>query len=54
MSFYDALRRFADSWGLIFLFLVFLAAILWVLRPGGREHYRKQGEIPFKHDKYED
>ena len=50
MSTYDTLRHFADSWGLLFLTLVFLGVFIWVLRPGARRHYRKQAEIPFKYD----
>lgn len=54
MSTYEALRHFADSWGLLFLTLIFLGVILWVMRPGARERYREQADIPFKHDKDED
>lgn len=51
MSTYDTLRHFADSWGLLGLFLVFLIVVLWVLRPGSRRHYAKQADIPFKYDR---
>jgi cytochrome c oxidase cbb3-type subunit 4 len=51
---YDALRHFADSWGLVLLTVVFLGAVLWVLRPGAGERYREQAEIPFKHDDRKD
>ncbi|WP_128291124.1 MULTISPECIES: cbb3-type cytochrome c oxidase subunit 3 [unclassified Afifella] len=50
MSTYDTLRHFADKWGLLFMLLVFAAAVLWVYRPGARASYRAQGDIPFKHD----
>ncbi|RAI33918.1 cbb3-type cytochrome c oxidase subunit 3, partial [Rhodoplanes roseus] len=50
MSTYDTLRHFADKWGLLFMLLVFVAAVLWVYRPGARASYRAQGDIPFKHD----
>lgn len=50
MSTYDTLRHFADSWGLLFLMLVFVGVIIWVLRPGSGRHYREQAEIPFKHE----
>lgn len=50
MSTYETLRHFADSWGLLFLVIVFLAVIGWVFRPGSRDAYRDQSEIPFKHD----
>jgi cytochrome c oxidase cbb3-type subunit 4 len=47
---YEALRHFADSWGLLVLTLIFLGILLWVNRPGSRHLYRDQAEIPFKHD----
>ena len=50
---YDALRHFADSWGLLLLTLVFAIVILWVIRPGSRTFYQAHAEIPFKHDKEE-
>jgi len=49
---YHTLRAFADSWGLVFMLLVFLAAIGWALRPGAS--FRDQAQIPFKHDDHED
>jgi cytochrome c oxidase cbb3-type subunit IV len=48
---YDALRHFADSWGLLLLAAIFVFVILWINRPGSRDRYRKQADIPFKHDK---
>jgi cytochrome c oxidase cbb3-type subunit 4 len=35
-STYDLLRHLADSWGLIFMALVFTGLCLWPFRPGGR------------------
>jgi cytochrome c oxidase cbb3-type subunit 4 len=49
---YETMRHFADSWGLVFLFLVFLAAVGWAFRPGSS--FRDQANIPFKHDDHED
>jgi cytochrome c oxidase cbb3-type subunit IV len=51
---YEALRHFADSWGLLLLTLVFLIVLVWINRPGSRDLYRSQAEIPFKHDKERD
>jgi cytochrome c oxidase cbb3-type subunit 4 len=47
---YDALRHFADSWGLLFMTVFFVAAVAWVLRPGAGRSYRDQAAIPFRHD----
>lgn len=45
---YDNLRHFADSWGLLFLFLVFATVIAFVFRPGSTAAYRQQALIPLK------
>lgn len=34
---YDALRHFADSWGLVFMGLTYAVLIGWHFRPKGRE-----------------
>jgi cytochrome c oxidase cbb3-type subunit 4 len=47
---YNALRHFADSWGLLLLTLFFVGVLVWVLRPGARAHYADQADIPFRHD----
>jgi cytochrome c oxidase cbb3-type subunit 4 len=49
---YDALRHFADSWGLLFMTLFFVGVIGWALRPGAT--YREHAEIPFKHNDRKD
>ncbi len=45
---YDTLRHFADSWGLLFLLVVFVAAVGWVFRPGAS--YDAHADIPFRND----
>jgi cytochrome c oxidase cbb3-type subunit 4 len=49
---YEFMRHFADSWGLLFIALVFLAVIVWALRPGAS--YQDHAAIPFKHDDRKD
>jgi cytochrome c oxidase cbb3-type subunit IV len=46
---YEALRHFADSWGLVFLFGVFLFAVWRALRPSARERMEEARRIPL-HD----
>jgi cytochrome c oxidase cbb3-type subunit IV len=36
METYQALRTFADSWGLLVLFLFFIGMVIWLFRPGAR------------------
>ena len=50
MDTYSLTREFADSWGLLALFLFFLGVILWVLRPGSTKQYRDTADIPFRHE----
>ena len=45
---YHTLREIADSWGLVFMLVVFLVAVAWAMRPG--VSFRDQAQIPFKHD----
>ena len=47
-STYDALRHFADSWGLVAMTLVFLILAAWPFRPGAREHNRTAAHMIFK------
>ena len=47
---YQILRTFADSWGLLFLFVIFCGVILWVFRPGSRKVHHDSAEIPFRHE----
>ncbi len=47
---YQSMRTFADSWGLLYLTLIFVAVIAWVLRPGARKAADDAARIPFKED----
>ncbi len=50
METYSFLREFADSWMLLFLFVFFLAIVLWVFRPGASKEYSDTANIPFRHE----
>lgn len=45
---YDALRHAADTWGMLFLALIFLLALWFALRPSARAGHRDASEIPFR------
>jgi cytochrome c oxidase cbb3-type subunit IV len=47
---YQMLRTFADSWGLLFMTLVFVLVIFRALRPSARRYYDDAASIPFKED----
>ena len=45
---YQAMRTFADSWGLVFMFAVFVGVILWTMRPSAKSLHDDAANIPFK------
>jgi cytochrome c oxidase cbb3-type subunit 4 len=47
-STYEFLRHMADSWGLLFMTLVFLTLGLWPFRPGAREHNSRAATMIFE------
>tara|TARA_R110002074_G_scaffold62697_1_gene150688 strand:+ start:902 stop:1120 length:219 start_codon:yes stop_codon:yes gene_type:complete len=47
---YTIMRVFAGSWGLLFMFTVFIIVILFVLRPGSGRVYKDTANIPFRND----
>ncbi len=52
MTTYDMMRSFADSWGLLGMFLFFIATLLFVfLRPHSKTLADQAKMIPFREDK---
>ncbi|HMT48501.1 MAG: hypothetical protein RL702_1254 [Pseudomonadota bacterium] len=49
-STYDALRHFADSWGLAAMVVIFLLFALWPFRPGAKEDNEAAANMIFKGD----
>lgn len=45
---YDSLRHFADSWGLVYMFGIFLAVTVFLFRPGARKAAADAANIPLK------
>lgn len=50
MDTYTITRAFADSWGLLALFLFFVGVIIWVYRPGSTSEHRDSAAIPFRNE----
>ncbi|PIE11965.1 MAG: CcoQ/FixQ family Cbb3-type cytochrome c oxidase assembly chaperone [Rhodobacterales bacterium] len=50
MDTYSAFREFADSWGMLAIFGVFIFAIFWAFRPGSRELHDDAANVPFRHE----
>ena len=47
---YETARQFADTWGLLALFVGFIGIIAFVFRPGSKRQYDKDAKIPLKED----
>ncbi|HPU15143.1 MAG TPA: cbb3-type cytochrome c oxidase subunit 3 [Polymorphobacter sp.] len=47
---YEALRHFADSWGLVFMGVLFLAFVGWTFRKGSGQHHDRAANMIFEDD----
>lgn len=47
---YTALRHFADSWGLLFMLVLFVSFGGWAFRPGSRRISQDAAQMIFKDD----
>ncbi len=47
---YDALRHFADSWGLVMMAVLFAGFVGWTFRPGARHHHDTAATSIFRPD----
>lgn len=50
---YQSVSAFAQSWGLVYLFVLFVAVLTYALWPGNRNKFRDAAQIPFK-EKHDD
>ncbi len=48
---YETLRQFADSWGLLYLVVIFVGVVLFTFRPGTKGQADENANIPLKEDK---
>lgn len=47
---YTSFRELADSWGLVYLFVLFAGVIFFTFRPGSKKQAEEIAQIPFKED----
>jgi len=47
---YEAVREFAGSWMLLFMFCFFIGAVLWAFRPGSSRTHRETANMIFRND----
>jgi cytochrome c oxidase cbb3-type subunit IV len=45
---YDSLRHFADSWGLVYLLVLFLSVVVFIFRPGAKQQAIDAAQIPLR------
>ena len=45
-AYYDMLRHFADSWGLLYMLAIFLSVVFFLVRPGARSSAQSAARIP--------
>lgn len=45
---YDEFRHFADSWGLVFMGVTYLALVGWAFLPRNRQRNRDAANLIFK------
>jgi cytochrome c oxidase cbb3-type subunit 4 len=47
---YQAASEFAQSWGLVYLVVLFLGVVVYALWPGNRKKFDEAARIPLKED----
>ncbi len=51
---YDALRQAADSWGLVFITLLFLVLVGWTFRRGAKDVHARAKTMIFEPNDFKD
>ncbi|WP_420404826.1 cbb3-type cytochrome c oxidase subunit 3 [Nisaea sp.] len=47
---YQTVSAFAQTWGLVFLVVMFVAAVAYALWPGNRSKFKKAAHVPLEED----
>ena len=47
---YRAVAEFAQSWGLLYFFAVFVVVVLLVMRPSRKQRYDRAARLPLNED----
>jgi cytochrome c oxidase cbb3-type subunit IV len=47
---YDDVSYFSQTWGLVYLFVLFVGVLIYALRPGARAKFEDAAQIPFRED----
>ena len=47
---FEQVTSFAHTWGLVYFFVLFIAVLVYVLRPSARKTFDDAANIPLKED----
>jgi len=47
---FETVSYFAQTWGLVYLVVLFAAVLVYALRPGNRKKFEDAARIPFEED----
>ena len=50
MSTYTSLAQFAQTWGLIYFFVIFLGVLVYALWPSNRRSFDEASRVPLRED----
>ncbi len=50
METYNAVAHFAQSWGLLYFFIVFCAVVIFVMWPSRKKQYEDVARMPLRED----
>ena len=50
MSTYSIFREFADSWGLLAMFIFFVGVVAYTFRPGSKKVHEDIAQIPLRNE----
>lgn len=47
---FEQVAMFAQTWGLVYLFILFVGVLIYALRPGAKRKFQEAARIPLKED----
>lgn len=47
---YSTVASFAQTWGLVYLVVLFIGVLIYAFRPGAKKKFDNAAKIPFKED----
>lgn len=47
---FEQVAMFSETWGLLYLALLFAGVLVYALRPSARKKFQDAAQIPFKED----